>query len=104
MTGGSSETNRSPKIQLGSYKISHISFAEVLDSSKKSLLTPATLQLSVGLKSFTLPPQTGTENHLIFPGGKTGDVNYSNSPAINPYTGLLLVSSPCVSSQAVITL
>ena len=27
--------------------------------------------------------------NLLFPGGKTGDVNYSNHPAINPDTGFL---------------
>lgn len=85
-----------PQDPTGGYKIPHMQFVEVLNSSKNSLLTAASLQLSAGLKSFTLPPQTGTENHLIFPGGKTGDVNYSNSSAINPCTGLPLVSLPCV--------
>lgn len=76
----------------------------MLYSCKNSLLTTILCELSVRLASFTQPPQTVTENHIIFPGGETGGVNYSNGPAINPNAGELLVSLPCVSSQTVIML
>lgn len=77
---------------------------KMLNSCNNSLLTTILYELSARLASFTQPPQTVTENHIIFPGGETGSVNYSNGPAINPYTGVVLVSSPCVSSQNVIML
>lgn len=80
----------------------HMPLLEMLYSCKNSLLTTILCELSTRLASFTWPPQTVMENHIIFPGGKTADVNYPNGPAINPCTGVLLVSLPCVSSQSIV--
>lgn len=92
------EPTRSPKTQLG---ISDHNITRLLHSiyafclrcliHVRTVFWPPSLQLSVRLPSFTQPPQTGTENRLIFPRGKTGCVNYTNSSAINPFPCFLAI-------------